>query len=47
MTREQKIDEMMEGIAFESDRVIRQALDRFSSMTDAEINREYSEWSKQ
>ena len=44
MTREQKIDEMMEGIAFESDSVIERALSKFASMTDSEINKEYSEW---
>lgn len=47
MTREQKIDEMMEGVAFESDRVIKQALDRFASMSDDDIDREYSEWVNQ
>lgn len=44
MTREQKIDEMMEGVAFESDNVVERALNRFASMSDDEINKQYSEW---
>ena len=44
MTREQKIDEMMEGVAFEDDDVIDRAIHRFACMSDAEIDKEYSEW---
>lgn len=44
LTREDMIDEMMEGIAFEEDDVIRRALIRFSSMTYAEVLKEYKKW---
>lgn len=44
LTREDMIDEMMEGIAFEEDDVIRQALIRFSLMTYTEVLEEYKKW---
>lgn len=44
LTREDMIDEMMEGIAFEEDDVIRRALERFSSMTYTEVLKEYKKW---
>ena len=34
----------MEGVAFESDNVVERALNRFASMSDDEINKQYSEW---
>lgn len=44
LNREDMIDEMMEGIAFEEDDVIRRALIRFSGMTMEEVKKEYQEW---
>ena len=44
LTREDMIDEMMEGIAFEDDDVIRRALIRFSGMTMDQVKKEYKEW---
>jgi hypothetical protein len=44
LSREDMIDEMLEGIAFEDDETIRRALIRFSGMTNAEIKEEYEEW---
>jgi hypothetical protein len=43
LTREDMIDEMMEGIAFEDDDTIRRALIRFSSMTYSEVLKEWKE----
>jgi hypothetical protein len=44
MTREDMIDEMMEGVAFEEDNVIRACLDRYSLMSYNEVLKEYKEW---
>jgi len=44
LTRQEMIDELMEGVAFEEDREIERALSRFASMSDAEIEKEYKEW---
>jgi hypothetical protein len=44
LSREDMIDEMLEGIAFEDDETIRRALIRFSGMTNQEIREEYEDW---
>jgi hypothetical protein len=41
MTREQMIDELMEGVAFESDRVIERQLNYYASLSTEQIAQEY------
>lgn len=43
MSRQEMIDNLMEGIAFEDDWVITFALNRYKKMTDAELAEEYAE----
>ncbi len=43
MTREQMIDELMEGIAFEEDGVIESQLDYYASLSTEQIAKEYKE----
>ena len=43
LSRQEMIDELMEGIAFEEDAMIDSALANYARMSDEEIRKEYNE----
>jgi hypothetical protein len=43
MTKEDMIDELMEGIAFEEDYHIERALNRYAAMSFEQVKKEYNE----